>query len=77
MFKIELHPKTNIQIVHKHNALELELEDADYRLIPNMVESILAQDGVETLSKILTIEDLSQLFLDRRDDFEEIINRLK
>ena len=73
--KLELHPKTNIQITHRYNTLEIELEDADYRLTKNILESVLDQDGVQTLSDVLSMEDLTQLFLDRREDFEEIIEK--
>lgn len=73
--KLELHPKTNIQITHRYNTLEIELEDPDYRLTQNILESVLEQDGVETLSEVLSMEDLTQLFLDRREDFEEIIEK--
>lgn len=73
--KLELHPKTNIQITHRYNTLEIELEDADYRLTQNIIESILEQDGVETLGNVLSMEDLTQLFLDRREDFEEIFEK--
>ena len=73
--KLELHPKTNIQITHRYNTLEIELEDADYGLTQNILESVLEQDGVQTLSNVLSMEDLTQLFLDRREDFEEIIEK--
>ena len=75
--KLELHPKTNIQITHRYNTLEIELEDADYRLTKNILESVLDQDGVQTLSDVLSMEDLTQLFLNRREDFEEIIEKYK
>ena len=75
--KIELHPRTNIEIRHRFNTMELDIEDADYRLTQNILESILEQDGVQTLSDVMTLEDLTQLFLDRRDDFEEIMSRYK
>lgn len=75
--KLELHPKTNIQITHRYGMLEIELEDADYRLTQNIIESVLEQDGVQTLSEVLSMEDLTQLFLDRREDFEEIIEKYK
>ena len=75
--KLELHPKTNIQITHRYNTLEIELEDADYRLTQNIIESVLDQDGVQTLSEVLSIEDLTQLFLNRREDFEEIFEKFK
>ena len=73
--KLELHPKTNIQIIHRYNTLEIELEDADYKLTQNIIESILKQGGVQTLSEVLSMEDLTQLFLDRREDFEEIFEK--
>ena len=74
--KLELHPKTNIQITHRYNTLEIELEDPDYRLTKNILESVLDQDGVQTLSDVLSMEDLTQLFLDRREDFEEIFEKV-
>lgn len=73
--KLELHPKTNIQITHRYNTLEIELEDVKYGLTQNIIESVLDQDGVETLGNVLSMEDLEQLFLDRREDFEEIIEK--
>ena len=75
--KLELHPKTNIQITHRYNTLEIELEDVKYGLTQNIIESVLDQDGVETLGNVLSMEDLEQLFLDRREDFEEIIEKYK
>lgn len=74
--KFELHLKTNIEIKHRYDILELELEDADYKLTENIIEGILEQDGVKTLSRVLSNEELNQLFLNREEDFEEII-RLK
>ena len=71
---IELDYTANISIHHRYKAMAIEIEDSYGNLSRQVVQSIIAEEGIDVLfGWILDKEDLRKLYLYFKEDFEEII----
>ena len=71
---IELDYKADISIQHRYKAMTIEIEDSYGNLPRQIVQSIIAENGIDVLFEgILDKEDLRKLYLYFKEDFEEII----
>ena len=71
---IELDYTANINIQHRYKAMTIEIEDSYGNLPRQIVQSIIAENGIDVLFEgILDKEDLRKLYLYFKEDFEEII----
>lgn len=71
---IELDYHADIDIRHRYKAMTIEIEDSYGNLPKQVVQSIIAEEGIDVLFEgILDKEDLRKLYLYFKEDFEEII----
>lgn len=76
--KIELDYPANVSINHRYKIMEIEIEDSYGTLSEQIISSILAEKGIEVIFEgILSEEDLRNLYLYFKKDFDRIIEKEK
>ena len=76
--KIELDYMANVNINHRYKAMEIEIEDSYGTLSEQIISSVFAEKGIEVLFEgILSEEDLLNLYLYFKEDFDRIIEKEK
>ena len=76
--KIELDYLADISINHRYKIMEIDIEDSYGTLAEQILNSVLAEKGIEVLFEgVLSEEDLRNLYVYFKEDFDRIIEKEK